>query len=42
MNDEITFCEFLFKYIMYRVFLAVNYLNINKIVHGDIKEEILI
>ena len=37
MHENKTFCEFLVKYIMYQIFLAVNYLHINKVVHGDIK-----
>ena len=34
-----TFCEFLVKFIMYQVFLAINYLHSNKIVHQDIKKK---
>ena len=37
MDEKTIFCEFIVKYIMYQVFLAINYLHINKIVHGDIK-----
>ena len=33
------FCEFLVKYIMYQVFLAINYLHLNNIVHQDIKKK---
>ena len=31
--------EFTLKFIMYQLFIAVNFLHINKIVHGDIKRE---
>ena len=36
-NGEL--CEFLLKFIMYQLFIAVNFLHVNKIVHGDIKRE---
>ena len=31
--------EFTLKFIMYQLFIAVNFLHVNKIVHGDIKRE---
>ena len=37
MDEKTIFSEFIVKYIMYQIFLAINYLHINKIVHGDIK-----
>ena len=32
-----TLCEFIVKYIMYRIFLALNYLHKQNIIHGDVK-----
>ena len=37
VKDDSFFCEFLVKYIMYQVFLSVDFLHKNKIAHGDIK-----
>ena len=39
LNGKKIFCEFLVKYIMYQVFLAINYLHLNNIVHQDIKKK---
>ena len=33
------FPEFLLKYVMFQVFLAISFLHSNKVVHGDIKRE---
>ena len=40
LNGKKIFCEFLVKFIMYQVFLAINYLHLNNIVHQDIKKKI--
>ena len=37
LKEKIIFCEFLVKFIMYKVLLAVVYLHKQKIIHGDIK-----
>ena len=39
LNGKKIFCEFLVKFIMYQVFLAINYLHLNNIVHQDIKKK---
>ena len=39
MDDYGEFGEFVLKYVMYQVFLAVNFLHLKKVVHGDIKRE---
>ena len=39
LNGKKIYCEFLVKFIMYQVFLAINYLHLNKIVHQDIKKK---
>ena len=39
LNGKKIYCEFLVKYIMYQVFLAINYLHVNNIVHQDIKKK---
>ena len=39
LDNKKIYCEFLVKFIMYQVFLAVNYLHSNKIVHQDIKKK---
>jgi calcium-dependent protein kinase len=40
MNDKFgIFPEFLVKYIMFQVFLAISFLHSNKVVHADIKRE---
>ena len=38
-NDYGVFPEFLVKFIMTQVFLAISFLHSNKVVHGDIKRE---
>ena len=37
LKEKMTFCDFLVKFIMYKVLLAVVYLHKQKIIHGDIK-----
>ena len=37
LNEKTVLCEFIVKYIMYRIFQAVNYLHKQNIIHGDIK-----
>ena len=37
LKEKMIFCEFLVKFIMYKVLLAVVYLHKQKIIHGDIK-----
>ena len=39
LDQKKIFCEFLVKFIMYQVFLAINYLHANSIVHQDIKKK---
>ena len=39
LNGKKIYCEFLVKFIMYQVFLAINYLHLNNIVHQDIKKK---
>ena len=40
LNDQFgIFPEFLLKYIMFQVFLAISFLHSNKVVHADIKRE---
>ena len=39
LNGKKIYCEFLVKFIMYQVFLAINYLHIHNIVHQDIKKK---
>ena len=39
MDDYGLFPEFLVKYVMFQVFLAISFLHSNKVVHGDIKRE---
>ena len=39
LGGKKVFCEFLVKFIMYQVFLAINYLHLNNIVHQDIKKK---
>jgi calcium-dependent protein kinase len=37
LDENNTLCEFIVKFIMYRIFLALKYLHKNQIIHGDIK-----
>ena len=39
MDNFGEFGEFVLKYVMYQVFLGVNFLHLKKVVHGDIKRE---
>lgn len=39
MDKYGVFCEFLLKYIMYQVFIAVNFLHVKNVLHGDLKRE---
>ena len=39
MDKYGVFPEFLLKYVMFEVFLAISFLHSNKVVHGDIKRE---
>ena len=39
LDGKKIYCEFLVKFIMYQVFLAINYLHLNNIVHQDIKKK---
>ena len=39
MDKYGVFPEFLLKYIMFQVFMAISFLHSNKVVHGDIKRE---
>ena len=39
MDKYGVFPEFLLKYVIYEVFLAISFLHSNKVVHGDIKRE---
>ena len=39
MDKYGVFPEFLVKYVMFQVFLAISFLHSNKVVHGDIKRE---
>ena len=39
LNGKKVYCEFLVKYIMYQILLAINYLHLNNIVHQDIKKK---
>ena len=38
LDNKKIYCEFLVRFIMYQVFLAINYLHANNIVHQDIKK----
>jgi calcium-dependent protein kinase len=37
LEEREVLCEFIVKYIIYRIFLALNYLHKQNIIHGDIK-----
>ena len=37
LEEKGTLCEFIVKYIIYRIFLVINYLHKQNIIHGDIK-----
>ena len=37
LEEKEVLCEFIVKYIIYRIFLALNYLHKQNIIHGDIK-----
>ena len=39
LDNKKIYCEFLVKFIMYQVFLAINYLHMNNIIHQDIKKK---
>ena len=39
LDNKKVYCEFLVKFIMYQVFLAINYLHMNNIIHQDIKKK---
>ena len=39
LDKKKIYCEFLVKFVMYQVFLAINYLHENNIVHQDIKKK---
>ena len=37
LDERNALCEFIVKYIIYRIFLALNYLHKQNIIHGDVK-----